>query len=502
MAQKLVQTQTQRQVQQLHLSQQQLLNIKLLEMPLTKLEESVKAEMDDNPALEKDYDADEDHLAGNNADDGSDALEEDDSAENNDDSREDREDALDEALQNMGSDDEMPEVYSRQNQNNADYEEIVYGDTTSFYDKLKEQLDMEPLSQKDHDVIEYLIGSLDSDGLLRKDLDTICDELAIYQNIDVDEKTLEKLLHRLQQFDPAGIGARSLQECLLLQIQRKPKSHLRDLMEEVIAHHFEEFTKKHWNRINSALKLSPEQSETLQRELRKLNPKPGAAMGETEGRNMQQVTPDFIVDTEDDGSVTFTINYGDIPNLKVSDSFTQMVDTYRNNKKGMSRGDKEALLYAKEKVDRANSFIEAVKQRRHTLYVTMKAIIDWQKKYFQDGDEADLKPMKLKDISDKTGLDMSTISRVSNQKYAQTRWGIFPLRHFFTGGYTTDDGEELAKQKMMLALKDIIDHEDKKHPLSDIELMRRMAERGCPIARRTVTKYREQLGLPVARLRK
>ena len=318
----------------------------------------------------------------------------------------------------------------------------------------------------------------------------------------MDEKRLEQLLHRLQQFDPAGIGARSLQECLLLQIQRKPKGRLRDLMQEVIAHHFEEFTKKHWNRIDSALKLTPTQSGTLQRELCRLNPKPGSSMGETEGRNMQQVTPDFIVDTEDDGNVTFSINYGDIPNLKVSDSFTQMVDTYRNNKKGMSRSDKEALLYAKEKVDHANSFIEAVRQRRHTLYVTMKAIIDWQRKYFQDGDEADLKPMKLKDIADKTGLDISTISRVSNQKYAQTRWGVFPLRHFFTGGYTTDDGEELAKQKMVLALKDIIDHEDKKHPLSDIELMRRMAEGGYPIARRTVTKYREQLGLPVARLRK
>ena len=471
-------------------------------MPLTKLEESVKAEMDDNPALEKDYDADEDNLAGGDMDDNPEPTDDGEATDEAGDSREDREDALDEALQNMGSDDEMPEVYGRQNQDNADYEEIVYGDTTSFYDKLKEQLDMEPISQQDHDIMEYLIGSLDSDGILRKDLGTISDELAIYQNIDVDEKRLEQLLHRLQQFDPAGIGARSLQECLLLQIQRKPKGRLRDLMQEVIAHHFEEVTKKHWNRIDSALKLTPTQSGTLQRELCRLNPKPGSSMGETEGRNMQQVTPDFIIDTEDDGNVTFSINYGDIPNLKVSDSFTQMVDTYRNNKKGMSRSDKEALLYAKEKVDHANSFIEAVRQRRHTLYVTMKAIIDWQRKYFQDGDEADLKPMKLKDIADKPGLDISTISRVSNQKYAQTRWGVFPLRHFFTGGYTTDDGEELAKQKMVLALKDIIDHEDKKHPLSDIELMRRMAEGGYPIARRTVTKYREQLGLPVARLRK
>ncbi|MGN0216571.1 MAG: RNA polymerase sigma-54 factor, partial [Prevotella sp.] len=218
MTQKLVQNQTQRQVQQQTLSQQQLLNIKLLEMPLTKLEESVKAEMDDNPALEKDYDADEDNLAGGDMDDNLEPTDDGEATDEAGDSREDREDALDEALQNMGSDDEMPEVYGRQNQDNADYEEIVYGDTTSFYDKLKEQLDMEPISQQDHDIMEYLIGSLDSDGILRKDLGTISDELAIYQNIDVDEKRLEQLLHRLQQFDPAGIGARSLQECLLLQI--------------------------------------------------------------------------------------------------------------------------------------------------------------------------------------------------------------------------------------------------------------------------------------------
>lgn len=501
MAQKLIQSQTQQQTQQLRLTQQQLLNVKLLEMPINKLEDNVKAEMDDNPALEKDYAADEDN-EGFDTDDGSGENDSEGETEEERNERSEREDALDQALSDMGSDDDMPEVYHYNSNDNADYEEMVYGDTTSFYDKLKEQLDMEPLSQKEHDVMEYLIGSLDDDGLLRKDLDTISDELAIYQNIDVDTPTLEKMLHRLQQFDPAGIGARSLQECLLLQIERKPKGYMRALMREVITNYFKEFTHKRWDKINEQLKLTDLQSQALQRELYKLNPKPGSSMGETEGRNMQQVTPDFIINTDDDGRVTFSINYGDIPTLKVSDSFSQMVDTYRNSKKTMSRSDKEALLYAKEKVDHANSFIEAMKERRHTLYITMKAIIEWQKKYFQDGDENELKPMKLKDIAEKTGLDISTVSRVSNQKYAQTRWGIFPLRHFFTNGFMADNGEELVTKKLKLALKDIIDHEDKTKPYNDTELMGRMAERGYQVARRTISKYREQMGIPVARLRK
>lgn len=502
MAQKLIQTQTQKLVQQQHLSQQQILNIKLLEMPVTELEENINAELDDNPALEKD---DSDSLLdeGGGLDEGNVGTDADgDENYEQQTEREEREDALDSALEGIGRDDEMPETYSRQSDNNADYEEMVYGDTTSFYDKLKEQMDMEELTPQEHDVMEYLIGSLDNDGILRKDLDTIADELAIYHNIDVSMADIEKVLKRLQTFDPAGIGARSLQECLLLQIARKPKSRLRDLMERVIADHYDEFTKKHWTRINEALGLSDLQSAALQKEIRKLNPKPGASMGETEGRNIQQVTPDFIVDNDDEGNVTFSINYGNIPQLKVSESFSDMVDTYKTNKEHMNRRDKEALLYAKQKVERASSFIEAVKQRRHTLYVTMKAIIQWQHKFFENGDEADLKPMILKDVAVKTGLDISTISRVSNEKYAQTRWGTFPLRFFFSDSYTTEDGEEMSTRKIKVALKDVIEHEDKRRPLSDDALTKEMKARGCPIARRTIAKYREQMGIPVARLRK
>lgn len=225
-------------------------------------------------------------------------------------------------------------------------------------------------------------------------------------------------------------------------------------------------------------------------------------MGETMGRNTQQITPDFIVDTADDGTVTFTLNNGSIPQLHVSPAFTEMLSAYKDNKKGMNRQAKEALLYAKEKVDKAQGYIEAIRQRRHTLTVTMQAIIDIQKKFFQDGDEADLKPMILKDVADRTGLDISTVSRVSNIKYAQTKWGTFPLRFFFTDSYTTGDGEEFSTRKIKLALKDIVDKEDKSQPLSDEALAAAMKDKGFPIARRTVAKYREQMDIPVARMRR
>lgn len=507
MAQKLIQTQAQKLQQLQRLSAQQMLQVKLLEMPLTELEDSINAELDDNPALESENP--DDMLNENVANDDSPADDEYDNSSDEDayeaeSEKEERKDELDQALESIGKDDQMPDYNTERynNQDSADYEEMVYGDTTSFYDKLKEQMDMQPLSDKEKEVMEYLIGSLDDDGLLRKDLDSICDELAIYHNIDVTEKDIEHVLHILQTFDPAGVGGRSLQECLLLQVKRLPRGVLRKTMEEVFTDYFDEFTKKHWDKIKTGLELNDTQVETLQAEIRKLNPKPGASMGETEGRNMQQITPDFIIDTNDDGTITFSLNRGNIPQLTVSPSFTDMIDTYRKHKDKMSRSDKEALLYAKEKVDKAQGFIEAIKQRRHTLIVTMKAIIDIQRQFFLDGDEADLKPMILKDVAERTGLDISTISRVSNVKYAQTKWGTFPLKFFFTDSYTTEDGEEMSTRKIKIALHDIIEKEDKKKPISDDALAKLLKEKGFPIARRTVAKYREQLGIPVARLRK
>lgn len=496
MAQGLYQTQEQKLQQLQRLSQQQMLQVKLLEMPIAELEDAVNAEINDNPALETGRN---DDVVPDDSSDTGDSEEDFERREEQD----ERKDELDSALERMGSDDEMPsyENYNN-NKDNADYEEIVYGDTTSFIDKLNEQMNTCELTPKQHDIMEYLIGSLDDDGLLRKDLGTISDELAIYHNVDASEKEIESTLRILQTFDPAGIGARSLQECLQLQVARRQNSNLKDLMMRVLGPLYDDFIKNHWDKIRAQLGLNDVQTKALQDEIRKLNPKPGASMGETMGRNTQQITPDFIVDTADDGTVTFTLNSGSIPQLHVSPAFTEMLSAYKDNKKGMNRQAKEALLYAKEKVDKAQGYIEAIRQRRHTLTVTMQAIIDIQKKFFQDGDEADLKPMILKDVADRTGLDISTVSRVSNIKYAQTKWGTFPLRFFFTDSYTTGDGEEFSTRKIKLALKDIVDKEDKSQPLSDEALAAAMKDKGFPIARRTVAKYREQMDIPVARMRR
>ena len=475
MAQKLIQTQEQKLQQVQRLSAQQMLQVHLLEMPLTELEENINAELDDNPALEASSPDDALAAEHNDMPDTPASVDNDndektyDEQFDSDQEREERESALNDALEGIGRDDDMPVASYRTDSatDSADYEEMVYGDTVSFYDRLKEQMGETTLTPQQEEIMEYIIGSLDDDGLLRKDSMTIADELAIYHGLDITEKQVDDVLHILQTFDPPGIGAHTLQECLLLQIQRRPDDDMRRLMKRVVTDLFDEFTKKHWDKIRSSLGIGEDTAQRLHDELRKLNPKPGASLGETEGRNVQQITPDFIIDTDDNGNITFTLNTGNIPTLSVSPTFADMVEAYRNNRQSMSRRDKEALLYAKEKVERAQNYIDAVKQRQRTLTITMQAIIDWQRKFFLDGDEADLKPMILKNIADRTGLDISTVSRVSNVKYAQTNWGTFPLRFFFSDGYTTSGGEELSTRKMKLALKEIIDNEDKKKPMSD-----------------------------------
>lgn len=498
MAQNLIQTQEQKQVQQQRLTQQQLMVVRMLEMPLTEFEESVNTEIDDNPALEIVSDSQDPAEFPDSSDD----TESRDSVEAFE--QEERQSELDSALQNIGMDDGMPEVgiHGASANDNADYEEITYGNQKSFYDSLKEQMAETEMTALQSGIMEYLIGSLDGDGLLRKSLDSIADELAIYHDMDVSEQDVEQVLVILQGFDPAGIGARSLQECLLLQIVRRPVSVMRTMMHDVIEQCFDSFMSKHWDKIASHLDIDEDTVRQLKNEILKLNPKPGASLGETEGRNVQQITPDFVVDTADDGEVTFYINKGRVPELSVSPAFADMLSEYRNNSRRMSRQAKEALLYARQKVERARSYIEAVKQRQHTMYVTMKAIVDMQRAFFRSGDEGDLQPMVLKDVAQRTGLDISTISRVSTMKYAQTRWGTFRLRHFFSEGIKNDSGEELSTRKLKAALKDIIDEEDKRKPLNDDLLRAEMEKRGYAIARRTISKYREQLGIPVARLRK
>jgi len=347
------------------ISHQQLLQAALVELPVAQLVDRINTEMNDNPALEVDADYDEPEAL--DYQDGGDYADGDDYESSSE--REERQSALDDALSNIGRDDEDLPVYQGGSSVAEEREEMVYGETVSFYDQLKEQMGELEMTDQQRDIMEYLIGSLDDDGLLRKGLDVICEELAIYHNIDVTEQEVERVLDLLQHFDPAGIGARSLQECLLLQISRREPSRVRDLMQRVVSSYFDEFTKKHWDKIQTALALNDMQAEALFRELRKLNPRPGASLGETVGRNLQQITPDFIVDTQDDGTVTFVLNNGEVPELKVSQSFADSMKEYQENKENLSRQTKEALLYIKKKVDAAQSFIEAIKVRRHTLTV-------------------------------------------------------------------------------------------------------------------------------------
>lgn len=501
-AQSQIQEQKQEQRLQQSVSQQQLLQSHLIELPIQQFAERIETEMHDNPALESA--ADEPELS-----EYADYSENTESSEDFDTQREreERSDALDAALENIGRDDEDLPVYHGGQSSVEEREEMVYGQSLSFYDELLEQVGEMELSERERYVMEYLIRSLDDDGFLRAPLEGIADELAIYHNIDLSTAQLEGVLKKLQRLDPSGIGARTLQECLLLQIERRMatsgnQGEMLTLMRRVITDYFDEFTKKHWDKIRQTMGLTDSQAETLFQELRRLNPKPGAAMGETIGRSMQQITPDFIVDTQDDGTVTFSLNSGDVPQLQVSQSFADLLKEYQNNKEGLSRQMKEALLYTKQKVDAAQGFIDAVQVRRRTLTLTMKTIIHLQHRFFEEGDEALLRPMILKDVAERTGLDLSTVSRVSNSKYVQTRWGIFPLKFFFSDGYVTESGEELSTREIKAALREIVDTEDKRSPMSDDALSEALKKRGYPIARRTVAKYREQLGIPIARLRK
>lgn len=491
------------QQQQQRLTAQQVLQVKMLEMPLAQLEESVKSELYENPALESERN-DEVEYDVRTAD-GDVGSEESDEGDDFDaaNEREEREDALDKALDGIDSDDRMATDYREMSYNNsAEHEEMIYGDTISFYDKLMEQVGDEDLTPRQKDIMEYLVGSLDDDGLLRVSLSFISDDLAIYHGIDATEQEIQEVLSILQSFDPAGVGACSLQECLLLQIARREDNRLTRMMRKTIRSYFNDFTKKHWEKIRQHLRVSEYEAEEVIAELRKLNPRPGSSLGETMGRNTQQVTPDFIIETTEDGNVTFQINSGDLPRLFISRDFEEQYQGFQMNQKSMNRMEKEALLYTKEKIERAKNYIDAIEKRRNTLFVTMKAIIELQHDYFLDGDDAALRPMTLKDVADKVGLDISTISRVCNAKYAETPWGIFRLRHFFSSGYVVEGEEEMSNRKIKSALAEVINSEDKKRPFSDDALSKILKEKGFPIARRTVAKYREALGFPVARLRR
>ena len=478
-----VQSQVQQQVQTL--SPQQILVVKLLELPAVELEDRVRAELLENPALEE----------------GKEETTVDDLSENAENDQSDNEyDSLGDYL----TEDDIPD-YKLQERNKSkgeQAEEIPFSDTTSFYETLQEQLRERNLTEHQQALAEYLIGSLDDDGLLRKTLDSISDELAIYAGVDAKEQELEEVLSIIQDFDPPGLGARSLQECLLIQIKRKEPSSLQQTELNIIEKCYEEFTRKHWDKIIQRLNLSEEEFEAAINEITKLNPRPGSSLGEVIGRNMQQIVPDFIVETFDDGSIVLSLNNKNMPELRMSREFNDMLQEHTYNKANQTKESKEAMLFLKQKMDAAQGFIDAIKQRQNTLQTTMEAIIDLQRPFFQEGDESLLRPMILKDVAERTGLDVSTISRVRNSKYVQTNFGIYSLKYFFSDGYTTEDGEEMSVREIRRILKECIDNENKKKPLTDDELADILKEKGYPIARRTVAKYRQQLNIPVARLRK
>lgn len=487
-----VQTQTQAQQQVQTLSPQQILVVKLLELPTLELEERIHSELLDNPALEEGKEPSEDH------EDHEDNFATDEDGEPNSDYGEDL------SLGDYRTEDDIPDYKLQENNRSKGEtpEEIPFSDNVSFYETLKEQLDMQNLTPEEKQLGEYLIGSLDDDGLLRKSTESLMDELAIYQGIYTSPEQLEHVLSIIQDFDPAGIGARSLQECLLLQIQRKENSPLKQIELDIIGKCCDEFTRKNKDKIIQKLGITEEQYNAATAELTKLNPRPGSSLGETIGKNLQQIIPDFIVDTEDDGTVTLTLNNRNVPELRLSREFTEMLDEHTRNKANQSKESKDALMFLKQKVDAAQGFINAVKQRQQTLLSTMQAIIDLQLPFFQDGDESRLRPMILKDVAERAKLDISTVSRVSNSKYVQTNFGIYPLKFFFSDGYTTESGEELSVREIKRILKECVDNENKEKPYTDDELADMLKAKGYPIARRTVAKYRQQLNIPVARLRR
>ena len=482
-----IQTQAQQLLQTL--SPQQILVVKLLELPTMELEERVRAEILDNPALEEGREpSEQDHA---------DELDTDFSEENlytNEDI----------SLGDYRTEDDIPD-YKLQEHNRSKGEvpeEIPFSDSVSFYEMLLEQLRMQHLTEEEETIAEYLIGSLDDDGMLRKGPDTLINELILYRGIYIDAKEIERILSIIQDFDPAGIGARSLQECLLLQLKRKPNTPLKKIEVEIIEKCCDDFTRKNKEKIMQRLDISEETYDEAVNELVKLNPRPGSSLGDIVGKNFQQIIPDFLVEAEEDGSINLTLNNGNVPELRLSREFNEMLEEHTTNKENQSKDSRDAFLFLKQKVDAAQGFINAIKQRQQTLVTTMKAIIDLQRPFFLEGDETLLKPMVLKDVAEKAKLDVSTVSRVSNSKYVQTNYGVFPLRFFFSDGYTTEEGEELSIREIKQLLKECVEHENRECPYNDDELADILREKGYPIARRTIAKYRQQLNIPTARLRR
>ena len=471
------------------LSPQQIQLMKLIQLPTQAFEQRLKQELEENPALET---GKEERI--------------DDYEDNFDNSQEDYNDnesitADDINVDDYLSDDEIPDYRTSANNYSADDDEknVPYASGTTFTQHLINQLNTFRLNDEEREIAEFLVGSVDESGYIRRELIDIVDDLAFTQSVYTDETKVENVLKKVQQLDPAGVAARSLQECLSIQLHRKEKHPDVELAIKIIDQAFEKFTKKHYKKLMQKFDVNEEQLKDAIHEIERLNPKPGGSYAGN-NRIVEHVVPDFAIKIVD-GELELTLNSRNAPELHVSREYNNMLKGYKESKE-KSKQQKDAVLFIKQKLDAAKWFIEAIKQRQQTLFVTMSAIMHYQKEYFLTGDERKLKPMILKDIADEIDMDVSTVSRVANSKYVDTPYGTKLIKEFFSESMTNDQGEEVSTREIKKILETVIEEENKKKPLTDEALSKILKEKGYPIARRTVAKYREQLDIPVARLRK
>ncbi len=476
------------------LSPQQIQLMKLIQLPTQAFEQRLMEEMNENPALETG--SEEEEIYDKDEFDNDDANDEFDDYDDNE-----SEDTSDINIDEYLSSDETPDYKTQANNYSDDDEErespLVA--PISFHQDLINQLNTFILNDSEREIAEFLVGSIDDMGYIRRSIPDMVDDMAFTQGIYTDEKTVERMLHIIHELEPSGVGARDLQECLLLQLKHKTPTEYVALAIDIIENQFDAFTKKHYDKLLQKYAVSNEQLKTAIHEIEKLNPKPG---GSFTGSNKitEHVVPDFAIRIVDD-ELVLTLNGRNAPSLHVSKDYQEMMQTYKSSR-DKSNAQKDAVQFIKQKLDSAKWFIDAIKQRQETLYVTMNAIMHYQQEYFLEGDETKLKPMILKDIADLVGLDISTISRVANSKYVETPYGTKLIKEFFSEAMKNDQGEDVSTLEIKKILQNVIEDEDKQKPLPDDQLAEILLEKGYPIARRTIAKYREQLDIPVARMRK
>ena len=469
------------------LSPQQIQLMKLIQLPTIDFEQKIKQELEENPALEI-------------RDNSNDVLDEDFSNSNEDELNNESIDDDDINIEDYINYDDTPAYKLSYNTNNdSENSEIPFASGISFTEYLLNQLNTLRLNDDEAKIAEFLVGSIDNSGYLRQNTDEIIDDLAFTQNIDVSIEKLKKILSIVQQLDPPGVGAQSLQECLILQLKRKPSNKQINLATNIIENSFDQFSKKHFNKLIVKYDINENELKAAIIEIEKLNPKPGNSFSNYE-KPIEQITPDFKIEI-DNNALVLTLNNRNNPVLKISNHYNEMLKGYKLDQ-NKTKSQREAIQFIKQKLDSAKWFIDAVKQRQETLYVTMLAIMEYQEEYFLSGDEKQIKPMILKDIAEKIEMDISTISRVANSKYVDTPYGTKLLKEFFSESMTTQSGEEISTIEIKKILETIIENENKRAPQTDEKLVKVLQEKGYKIARRTVAKYREQLNIPVARLRK